>query len=562
MAHRPLSLQYRPQTFADLVGQQDIIKPLIHSLDAHKPHPAYLLTGIRGIGKTTIARIIAKSLNCEHGISGNPCNECGSCQSIREGRHPDVFEIDAASRTRVEDTREILDNIPYRPAESRFKVFIIDEVHMLSNHSFNALLKTLEEPPEHVRFILATTDPQKIPATVVSRCLQYHLQRIAPTLIVEHLANVLNQEGIEFEQNALQEIALASECSMRDALSILEQAIYFSESKVTHETVLSMLGLTDRQTIQQLLLTIADKDFAKSLGVVEALFKQGAQLGKVIEQLIEAIHSLSIFKVAPELIDTAYSALAERFTHDALQMMYQGALLAKRDIDLSPSEKAALEMLMLRLIHFTPVAAPEVVPSAKATAPKPTKTEVPIQPPIEQAIPQSKPDEVAKKSAETITQTAATPRSAPEPSVAPSALEVAPASSDDSWLSVVNKLKLSGMAFEIINHAILKDKTESHINLIIDPKYQSMINEGMIDRIQKALSEVYAQSLKLSIDYQNPGATKTPYEIKQAQAKAELDANIATLEQDPGIQLIKEELGASIAPETVQHKSETLNQED
>jgi len=343
MSYQVLARKYRPRSFRELVGQEHVARALINALDQDRLHHAYLFTGTRGVGKTTIARILARCLNCETGVSSEPCGVCGSCREIDEGRFVDLIEVDAASRTKVEDTRELLENVQYAPTRGRYKVYLIDEVHMLSNSSFNALLKTLEEPPPHVKFLLATTDPQKLPVTVLSRCLQFALKAMAPERVVEHLAAVLQKELVDFEEAALWELGRAADGSMRDALSLTDQAIAFGNGKLTTAEVRSMLGSIDRDLVFRVLEAVNSGDAAAVLDVCARLAEQSADFAGALAELVSVLHRVALAQMLPDAVDNALGdrervlAVAGAMTAEDTQLYYQIALHGRRDLPWPPT---------------------------------------------------------------------------------------------------------------------------------------------------------------------------------------------------------------------------------
>ena len=343
-----------------MVGQTHVLKALINALDSQRLHHAYLFTGTRGVGKTTIARIIAKCLNCETGITSSPCGECSVCREIDEGRFVDLIEIDAASRTKVEDTRELLDNVQYAPSRGRFKVYLIDEVHMLSSHSFNALLKTLEEPPPYVKFILATTDPQKLPATILSRCLQFSLKNMTPERVVEHLTHVLTAENVPFEDDALWLLGRAADGSMRDAMSLTDQAIAFGEGKVLATDVRAMLGTLDHGQVYDVLHALIEGDAKALLEAVRHLAEQGPDWNGVLSEILNVLHRVAIAQALPEGVDNGHGdrdrvlALAQALPAEDVQFYYQMGLIGRRDLPLAPDPRGGFEMVLLRMLAFRP----------------------------------------------------------------------------------------------------------------------------------------------------------------------------------------------------------------
>ena len=360
MSYQVLARKWRPRSFREMVGQTHVLKALINALDSQRLHHAYLFTGTRGVGKTTIARIIAKCLNCETGITSTPCGTCSVCREIDEGRFVDLIEIDAASRTKVEDTRELLDNVQYAPSRGRFKVYLIDEVHMLSSHSFNALLKTLEEPPPYVKFILATTDPQKLPATILSRCLQFSLKNMTPERVVEHLTHVLSVENVPFEDDALWLLGRAADGSMRDAMSLTDQAIAFGEGKVLATDVRAMLGTLDHGQVFDLLHALIQGDARALLEAVRHLAEQGPDWNGVLSEILNVFHRVAIAQALPEGVDNGHGdrdrvlALAQAMPAEDVQFYYQMGLIGRRDLPLAPDPRGGFEMVLLRMLAFRP----------------------------------------------------------------------------------------------------------------------------------------------------------------------------------------------------------------
>jgi len=360
MSYQVLARKWRPKSFADMVGQTHVVRALSNALDRGQLHHAYLFTGTRGVGKTTLARILAKALNCEQGVSARPCGVCGACQEIDTGRFVDLLEVDAASRTKVDQTRELLDNVPFAPAKGRFKVYIIDEVHMFSSHSFNALLKTLEEPPPHVKFLLATTDPQKVPVTVLSRCLQFNLKRLLPDQIAEQLARILEAEGVPCEPRALPLLARAADGSMRDGLSLLDQAIAYGGGRVLFEHVRAMLGTVGRDLCLDLLAALARFDGPGLLDEVGRIAEFTPDFSGVLQELIGLLHQVALYQQVPETLGAEdpdrerISELAAGLAPEDVQLFYQIALIGQQDLLLAPDPRTGIEMVLLRMLAFRP----------------------------------------------------------------------------------------------------------------------------------------------------------------------------------------------------------------
>ncbi|OEC36391.1 DNA polymerase-3 subunit gamma/tau [Pseudomonas cuatrocienegasensis] len=432
MSYQVLARKWRPRSFREMVGQTHVLKALINALDSQRLHHAYLFTGTRGVGKTTIARIIAKCLNCETGISSTPCGVCSVCREIDEGRFVDLIEVDAASRTKVEDTRELLDNVQYSPSRGRFKVYLIDEVHMLSTSSFNALLKTLEEPPPHVKFLLATTDPQKLPVTVLSRCLQFSLKNMPPERVVEHLDHVLTAENIPFENDALWLLGRAADGSMRDAMSLTDQAIAFGEGKVLAADVRAMLGTLDHGQVYGVLQALLEGDARGLIEAVRHLAEQGPDWNGVLAEILNVLHRVAIAQALPDAVDNGQGdrervlGLAELLPAEDVQFYYQMGLIGRRDLPLAPDPRSGFEMVLLRMLAFRPADtgdAPRVVLKPLGIS---QATADPTDKPVAGAV-TSPPVAPVAAVAETL------PAAIPEPS--PAVIEDAPAAVPEAELS-------------------------------------------------------------------------------------------------------------------------------
>ncbi|MBB2896287.1 DNA polymerase-3 subunit gamma/tau [Pseudomonas sp. AS2.8] len=443
-----------------MVGQTHVLKALINALDNERLHHAYLFTGTRGVGKTTIARILAKCLNCETGVSSTPCGSCSVCREIDEGRFVDLIEVDAASRTKVEDTRELLENVQYAPSRGRYKVYLIDEVHMLSTHSFNALLKTLEEPPPHVKFLLATTDPQKLPVTILSRCLQFSLKNMPPERVVAHLQQVLAAESIPFEDDALWLLGRAADGSMRDAMSLTDQAIAFGEGKVLAADVRAMLGTLDHGQVYDVLQALLEGDGRAVLDAVRHLAEQGPDWGGVLAELLNVLHRVAIAQVLPDAVDNGQGdrervlSLAQTLPAEDVQYYYQLGLVGRRDLPLAPDPRHGFEMVLLRMLAFRPAGAvvterpalkttgaspatadsnprpvAVAVPVAPAPAPRPqaAPAPVPVPPPAVNTTPEEVPVDLPwEESGQAEVKAAAVPAPAPVARVAAPAAQAAP----------------------------------------------------------------------------------------------------------------------------------------
>lgn len=458
MSYQVLARKWRPRTFEDMVGQEHVLQALIHALDNQRLHHAYLFTGTRGVGKTTIGRLLARCLNCETGVTATPCGTCSSCQEIQEGRFVDLIEIDAASRTGVDDMRELTDNVQYSPTRGRFKVYLIDEVHMLTNQSFNAFLKTLEEPPEHVKFLLATTDPQKLPVTVLSRCLQFNLKRMTPEHIAGHLRHVLTQEGIPFEEPALWLLARAADGSMRDALSLTDQAIAFGNQTLSGSDVSNMLGTIDQSDIENLVNALVEDDGPALLSEINRISDFAPDYSVILADLLSLFHRVTMEQVVPGSVDNALGdaaqveSLARRLSAEDAQLFYQAALMGRKDLAVTPDARMGFEMTLLRMLAFRPGTDrrdPPVVASGASSSgqesrddpePGPAAAEKETAAVGSEQAPQPEPERLA----------APEPEPAPQPETQEPVLESQPAPApeepDAAWLASLDEAAESAAA--------------------------------------------------------------------------------------------------------------------
>ncbi|MBX3709383.1 MAG: DNA polymerase III subunit gamma/tau [Gammaproteobacteria bacterium] len=493
MSYQVLARKWRPRHFQDMVGQEHILRMLSNALTQKRIHHAYLFTGTRGVGKTTLARILSKCLNCESGISPSPCGTCHTCQAIDAGQFLDLFEVDAASRTKVEDTRELLDNVLYPPTQGRYKIYLIDEVHMLSNHSFNALLKTLEEPPEHVKFLLATTDPKRLPITILSRCLQFHLKRITPEQIAKHLQHICATENIACEEPALERLAKAADGSMRDALSLLDQAIAYGHGTVNKADVNAMLGNVAQDDLLPLLEAIASQNGNQLFDAITRLAEHTPDFQQVLEELISLFHQIAIAQIIPDktLKNDLIAPFSQRFSAEDVQLYYQIALLGRRDLSLASSPQQGFEMSMLRMLAFHP----GLYTQSQDSAPTTTIIEKPAlsTPPLSKTT-----TSVAEKVAAT-----------PEPTAMIAAAQ---------WRDILPKLELSGVAYALAANCSLEKITENKAILVLSTNHQPMLNQKLKERIAEALSRYFNQPMQLEI---NLTSAETLSPIKQEQSEQE-----------------------------------------
>ena len=527
MSYLVLARKWRPRAFAELVGQEHVVRALANGLDSGRIHHAFLFTGTRGVGKTTVARILAKALNCETGVSATPCGKCSACVEIDEGRFVDLIEVDAASRTKVEDTRDLLDNVQYAPARGRCKVYLIDEVHMLSGHSFNALLKTLEEPPPHVKFLLATTDPQKLPITVVSRCLQFHLKRLAPGLIVERMRVILEAEGIGCDLAALPLIARAADGSLRDALSLLDQAVVFGGGRVGEADVRAMLGTIDRGHVARLVTLLADGDAAGIIATVRALDEHAPDYDQVLAELAALVERVALQQVVAEAaVDSSWdpalvAGLAQRVQPEDLQLWYQFALQGRRELGLAPEPRTGFEMTLLRMLAFRP----EVAGGTAAGGPA-RRAGAAAQPGNATAA--------GSAAAPRVTQPAAADAGAPD------------------WRSLIDELRLTGVARELAANCVWLGRQGDTIRLRLDRRSEALCTAAAEERLGQALGRHLGTGVRLVIEREEGAAEPdTPARQRARDSEAQLEAARVALEADPTVRALRERFSANVQPDTV-----------
>ncbi len=535
MSYQVLARKWRPKSFATLVGQEHVVRALSHALDQNRLHHAYLFTGTRGVGKTTLARIMAKALNCEAGVSSTPCGTCSACTAIDSGRFVDYIELDAASNRGVDDMTQLLERATYAPTIGRYKVYVIDEVHQLSGHAFNAMLKTLEEPPEHVKFILATTDPQKIPVTVLSRCLQFNLKQMPLTHIVDHLSRVLEAEGVAFEPAALRHLAKGAAGSMRDALSLLDQAIAHGAGKVEDEGVRAMLGTVGDEHLFALLDGLVAQDVQAMLEVAKLMDARSLSFDGGLQELATLFHRIALAQFAPEALldETERSRLtpyAQALDAEYLQLAYQIAIHGRDELSLAPDDYAGFVMSLLRLHAFRPERAAAVKAAPKA--------------PVRPAPP------VAAAPAATRAPVAVPP--APTPAVpATSTPAVSSAvAADDEWHALVGRLPLTGMAKQLAQHCELSERNETAIRLRLAPVHKHLLGKPQQDKLQAELQACYGRPLRLEIDVAEV-ASETPAERSRNAQRERQERAIASIEQDPFVRDVVDLFDASIDESTI-----------
>jgi DNA polymerase-3 subunit gamma/tau len=515
MTYQVLARKWRPRYFSAMVGQTHVLRALINALENKKLHHAYLFTGTRGVGKTTVARILAKSLNCELGVTAYPCGQCLACREIDAGRFIDLIEVDAASRTKVEDTRELLENVQYAPTRGRYKVYLIDEVHMLSTHSFNALLKTLEEPPPHIKFLLATTDPQKIPATVLSRCLQFNLKRLPVELITQHLTKILTEENLPYESKALYSLAQAAEGSLRDALSLLEQAIAYGGGQLSSADVNQMLGTLDQDSVIGLINSLAAQDAPGLLNQIAQLAEYNPDFTTLLGEILSCLQQIAVAQLVPNAITSnqphgeAILQLAQQLTPEMVQLFYQIGLLGRRDLPLAPEPRGGFEMIMLRMLAFRP---DFTLLSAKVETSYALPQEIPV--PVTAANPAI---------------TTATP-STPASPVSPLA---------EQWNQLIHTLELKGIIKQLAFNCELRQHDDNNWYLVLPPQHKLLLTQERQNKLQEQLQQHYGSPQQVHIRVEIPQAA-TPAEQQQCIEESRQQYVLQELNNDPFVSYLKE----------------------
>jgi len=532
MTYQVLARKWRPRVFEEIVGQAHVVTALVNALDARRLHHAYLFTGTRGTGKTTLARILAKAINCETGITSKPCGKCRACTEIDTGRFVDLLEVDAATNTKVDEMRELLDTAQYMPAAGRFKVYIIDEVHMLSRHAFNSMLKTLEEPPEHVKFILATTDPQRLPVTVLSRCLQFNLKPQSAPVVAAHLKRVLDAEGIPFEEPALLQLGKAAAGSLRDSLSLLDQAIAHGAGRVTSAQVGEMLGSLGGDLVWPLLDRIAAADGKGAIAEAERIAARSVSYEAALDELAAILHRVALahagVEPAPDEPDAArLTEMAGRLDAGMVQVMYQIALLGRRDLALAPDEYAGFTMTLLRMISFVQPGDRPVVAGGEAKA--------------AHARPAS-----AKPAREAAPALVA----APAP-VAPAAqLSQSAIAFDGDWAALVERLNLTGMAGMVARHGELVSHANGHFELLVPESHRMYAEKAYQDKLRAELQQHFGPATRLTVKVGATAGLSVAAARSRDQAKRQAHAAEA-IEDDPFVRDLVRDLGAEVVPSSI-----------
>jgi len=515
MSYIVLARKWRPKKFSEMVGQEHVLRALANALDSGKVHHAFLFTGTRGVGKTTVARILAKSLNCENGVSSNPCGVCAACREIDEGRFVDLIEVDAASRTKVDDTRDLLDNVQYAPTRGRYKVYLIDEVHMLSNHSFNALLKTLEEPPPHVKFLLATTDPQKLPITVLSRCLQFSLKRLSAELIGERLRYIASAEDLAYEPAALSLIARAADGSMRDGLSLMDQFIAFGGGALTSMNARTMLGTIDRRHVVRLIGALAGADGAGLLAIIRELDADAPDYDRALVEMAAFLQRMAIAQVVPEaaqadpeIAEPDVGRLAQAVSPADVQLYYQIALAGRRDLNLAPDPRLGFEMTMLRMLAFRPEGGAERDPkdgggnAAAAAAPQPKAV-------------------------------------AAAPARAPATIDAG------NWPQVLEAAGINGMVRQFALNCVPAAFAAGQLRLMLDAGAADRRTKQIEDRLVQGLGKYFGREIRVTFDAA-PAGIVTPARQRVIAEQDRASQAAAAFEEDPAVKGLRERFGADV----------------
>ena len=536
-SYTALARTWRPRRFSEMTGQEHVLRALANALQSGRVHHAFLFAGTRGVGKTTVARILAKCLNCERGVSATPCGECASCREIDAGRSVDLIEVDAASRTRVDDTRELLDNVQYAPTRSRYKIYLIDEVHMLSAHSFNALLKTLEEPPPHVKFLLATTDPQKLPVTVLSRCLQFNLKPLPQALIAARLTQILTAEGIEFDPAALALLAHAGQGSLRDALSLLDQLLAYGNGRVLEPDARAMLGTVEREHVVRIAELLARADGAVLMDYLHKLEERSPDYAELLQQLAALLERIALKQLAPAYEGDELHApellarLATQIPAEDVQLYYQTAILGRRDLGLAPDAPTGFRMSLIRMLAFRPPGAAEAAP----VLPRPARSTATRAATVPRAA-----DDSARPAA-------SSPSAAGEGAAGVGVSAEQP--SQDEWTAIVGSLE-QGLTRQLASNCVMLGREGVTFRLGLDARRASLRTPSLEDKLAQALTRVLGSAVRVQIELaQGQPATLARAQeqsaaARQAEARAAFDA-------DPMVGAFKQRFGASVLPESV-----------
>ena len=539
MSYQVLARKWRPKTFEDMVGQGHVLQALANALDNDRLHHAYLFTGTRGVGKTTIARILAKCLNCEQGVSSTPCGECSACVSIDEGRFVDLIEVDAASRAKVDETRDLMDNVQYAPSVGRYKIYLIDEVHMFSGHSFNALLKTLEEPPPHVKFLLATTESKKIPVTILSRCLQFNLKHLSAEQIEGQLEKVLEQESIESDAISRSLISKSADGSLRDALSLLDQAIAYGDGRLQETQVRTMLGTIDSLELNELLEALVSGDAQSVLQCADHMAEHNPDYDSVLVELLSILQRIAICQILDgddTEQDKMINVLSQRISKEDVQLYYQIGIMGRKDLPVAPDPRTGFEMTLIRMLAFRPagVATPatgETTLKAVSNNPRPSKTRPSEAKTLAKTL-------VIDTDTEASIETNTTPQSNAE------------SEGTSNWQSIIDEMALVGLVKELAGHCALKERSKKKVHLVLSPDKEHLLNQTQKDRLSNALEMRFGKGIQLKISIEEPVA-ETPAQKRAREDREKQQAAESSLKEDDNVRAMEEMFGATLDEKSI-----------
>ena len=541
MSYQVLARKWRPRSFQDMVGQSHVLKALTNALDQDRLHHAYLFTGTRGVGKTTLARILAKCLNCDTGVSSTPCGTCNACVAIDEGRFVDLIEVDAASRAKVEETRDLMDNVQYAPSSGRYKVYLIDEIHMFSNHSFNALLKTLEEPPPHVKFLLATTEPKKLPVTILSRCLQFNLSHLTNEQIAKQVEMILGQENIEYDSASTELIARGAAGSMRDALSLLDQAIAYGGGTLEETQVRAMMGTIDSADLNGLIQALIDADPEALLDTIETIALQSPDFDALLAELLSLLQKIAIIQILPSdssnpikdnsvLVD-----FANAMNKEDAQLYYQIGMMGRKDLYLAPDVKSGFEMVMIRMLAFRPLAGNEVVSKPQTLKPA-------SRPGAQEVTPKASPGAAVRNDVVPADTPAETRDETP----------IKNASSDNEWKKIIDEMALVGLVKELAGNCVLKTHTDNRIELALAPSQEHLLlNQNQKERLEQAIQTRFGSEVKLAILVED-SSNETPAEINARLEREKQKVAENSVNNDPTVKSLIDTFNASVDQDSIQ----------
>jgi len=574
MSYLALARKWRPKNFSEMVGQEHVLRALINALDSDRLHHAFLFTGTRGVGKTTIARILAKSINCEQGVSSQPCGECSTCKEVDEGRFVDLIEVDAASRTKVEDTRDLLDNVQYAPSRGRYKVYLIDEVHMLSASSFNALLKTLEEPPPHVKFLFATTDPQKLPVTILSRCLQFNLRRLSTERITSYCQSLLDKENIAYEEGACKQLAIAADGSMRDGLSLLDQSIAYGAGSIKLDDVTAMLGSFDQSLVVSLFEKLVSEDAGGVMLVLAKLTEQVPDLNGVLKAVLNVLHGIALYQQVPDACESMLEEqglsveviknFASRISAEEVQLYYQIGLTGQRDINLAPSVRSGLEMVLLRMLAFKPQTSSNVK-SVRSSNQANANVSVPSEPKVSSSqntvVQENTPPFNDTESAAPSIQDTVKPLYNQQPTIqqsevvsvssAPAIENKVPVTMQSPWHEIVEAIGLAGMDKQVASQCILVQLNGHEFSLALTPASAPLLNKDREERIQQSVKDLLGDDVTVTIEMK-VAEGESPSERIQRIGKEKIASAEAIIDDDANVKSLLDAFDGTVQPGSVQ----------